>query len=192
MVIIFAGHGAGPVAALMVLGSLSAWGSSQLPGWLGVLVSLAAVFARSDAAYLAMRFWGVFLLGLSVGVFISHGEAILISVVTALPLLGLGGLFLSGYLASWRREPGRPDRPRQVTWAVAALGMSLATEAVFLLPALWPESLVRETVIEALQPTVLSLVTGFLLLLDIAIVSLLLTSAASSWLRGRARAAHAP
>ena len=41
MIVIFAGHGIGPVALLMVFGSSSAWLSSQFPGWVGWAVLLS-------------------------------------------------------------------------------------------------------------------------------------------------------
>ena len=196
IVIIFAGHGSAPVALLMVLGAPRAWLSSQLPGWLGLLVSLAAVFARTESAYRSIRFWGALLLIASVSVFIAHGEVMFISVITATPLLGVAVYCLWRYLASWRTGAGVSDRTRQIVWAVAALAVSLAIEAVFLLPMFVRETLVREQVIEIVQfvarePSLMTAVTGVMLALDIAIVALLLSRPASAWLRGRSRAALA-
>ena len=73
-VVIFAGHGAGPVALLMLFGSPTAWLSSQILGWPGALVSLSALFASSEPSYLSRRFWGALLLMLSVCAFVSRSE----------------------------------------------------------------------------------------------------------------------
>jgi hypothetical protein len=228
-VVIFAGHGAAPVALLMLFGSLSAWLSSQLLGWLGTLISLAAPCTRSEPAYLSMRFWGALLLVLSVCAFVSRSEVIVFSALTALPLLGMWLYFLWRYVASRRASPSAsvPGRPRQVTWAVAGMGITLAVEAAFLIPAFSHGSMAPLEVFAVLQFLVLSVLTlqtwrganwarwglvvllvaprlffaprwvetlqqfsvqamlvGALLLLDIAILSLLLTRPASLWLRG--------
>jgi hypothetical protein len=74
MVVIFAGHGAGPVALLLLFGSPSAWLSRQILGWPGALVCLAALCAPSDPSHLSLRFWGASLLMLSVGAFVSRSE----------------------------------------------------------------------------------------------------------------------
>ena len=118
MVVIFAGHGAGPVA-LLLFGSPTAWLSSQILGWLGALVSLVALYARSEPAYLSLRFWGALLLVLSIGAFVSRSEVIVFSALTAIPLLGMWLYLLWRYVASLRTRPraSTPGRPRQVIWA---------------------------------------------------------------------------
>lgn len=230
MVVIFAGHGAGPVALLMIFGSSTAWLSSQILGWPGALVSLAALCARSEPAYLSMRFWGALLLVLSICVFVSRSEVIVFSALTAIPLLGMWLYFLWCYVASSRTRPSAPapGRPRQVTWAVVGLGITLAVDAAFLVPTFAGDSMAPLEVFAVLQFLVLSvctvqtwrgenwarwglvvllvaprlffaqgwletlrrlsvdaIITGTLLLLDIAILSLLLTRPASLWLGGR-------
>jgi hypothetical protein len=81
-----------------------------------------------------MRFWGALLLVLSVCAFVSRSEASVFSALTALPLLGLWLYFLWQYVASSRARPSAPSpgRRRQVTWAVAGLGITRAVEAAFL------------------------------------------------------------
>ena len=74
--------------------------------------------------------------------------------------------------------------------AVVALAVSLATEAVFLLPALWPGSLALEIVIEALQFVALIVMTGAIPVLMLAFwqlggltpTPLALTAQAAGWL----------
>ena len=161
VVMIFAGHGAGPVALLMIFGSPTAWLSSQILGWPGALVSLLALFARSEPSHLSRRFWGALLLVLSVCAFVSRSEAIVVSALTALPLLGIWLYFLWRYVASRRAIPSAsaPGRPRPVTWAVAGLGITLAVEAVFLVPAFAHESMAPLEVFAVLQFLVLSMLT---------------------------------
>ena len=228
-IVIFAGHGAAPVALFMLFGSPSAWLSSQILGWPGALASLAALCARSELSYRRRRFWGALLLVLSVGAFVSRSEVLVFSALTAFPLLGMWLFFLWRYVASSRARPDAPapGRPRQVTWAVAGLGLTLAVEAAFLVAAFSRGSMAPLEVFAVLQFLVLSvltvqtwrgenwarwglvvllvtprlffapglvetlrrlsvdaMITGALLLLDIAILSLLLTRPASLWLRG--------
>jgi hypothetical protein len=238
VVVIFAGHGAGPVALLMIFGSSTAWLSSQILGWPGVLVSLAALCARSEATYLSMRFWGALLLVLSVCAFLSRSEVIVFSALTALPLLGTWLYFLWRHVASSRARPSAatPGRPRQVTLAVVGLGITLIVQAASLVPTFAQDSMAPLEVFAVLQCLALSvcavqtwrganwarwslialvvaswllfaqgslgalrrlsvdaMITGTLLLLDVAILGLLLTRPASSWLRGRqAHIGHGP
>jgi hypothetical protein len=230
-VVIFAGHGSASVALLMLFGSPSAWLSSQILGWPGALVSLSALCARSASSYLSRRFWGALLLVLSVGMFVSRSEVIVFSALTAFPLLGIWLYCLWRYVASSRASPSppAPGRPRQVTWAVVGLGITLAVEAASLVPVFSHGSMAPLEVFAVLQFLLLSMFTvqtwrgenwarwglvvllvaprlffapgfvetlprlsvdamitvGALLLLDIAILSLLLTRPVSLWLRGR-------
>jgi hypothetical protein len=156
VVVIFAGHGAGPVALLMIFGSATAWLSSQILGWPGVLVSLAALVARSEAAYLSMRFWGAMLLVLSVCAFVSRSEVIIFSVLTALPLLGLWLYFLWRHVASWRASVPAPGRPRQITWAVMGIGITLVVQAVSPVPTFAQNSMAPLEVFAVLQLLALS------------------------------------
>ena len=229
-IVIFAGHGAGPVALLVLFGSPTAWLSSQILGWPGALVSLGALWARSEPAYLSVRFWGALLLVLSMCAFVSRSERIGFSVLTAIPLLGMWLYFLWRYVASSWEGPRTlaPGRPRQVTWAVVGLGFTLAIEGAFLVPTFARDSMTPLEVFAAFRFLVLSactvqtwrgknwarwsivvllvaprlffargwletlqqlsadaVITGTLLVLDVAILSLLLTRPASFWLGGR-------
>jgi hypothetical protein len=161
VVVIFAGHGAGPVALLLIFGLPTAWLSSQILGWPGALLSLAALFATSEPSHLSLRFWGASLLVLSVGMFVSRSEVIVFSALTALPLLGIWLYLLWRYVASRRAIPSTSasGRPRQVTWAVAGLGISLAVEAVFLVPVFSRNSMALMEVLEVLQFLVLIVLT---------------------------------
>jgi hypothetical protein len=162
VVVIFAGHGAGPIALLLIFGSPTAWLSSQILGWPGALVSLAALFATSEPSHLSLRFWAASLLLLSMGAFVSRSEVIVFSALTALPLLGIWLYFLWRYVASRRAIPGTPapGRPRQVTWAVAGLGITLAVEAAFfLVPAFSRDSMAPVEGLEVLQFLVLIVLT---------------------------------
>jgi hypothetical protein len=160
-VVIFAGHGAGPVALLMLFGHPSAWLSSQILGWPGALASLAALGARSELSYLRQRFWGALLLVLSVGMFVSRSEVIVFSALTALPLLGMWLYFLWRYVASSRASPGppAPGRPRQVTWAVACLGIALVVEAASLVPTFSRNGMAPLEVFAVLHFLLLSVLT---------------------------------
>lgn len=232
-IVVFAGHGAGPVAVLLVRGASSEWLSGQVLGWAGVILSLSALFARSTPAYVGLRCWGASLLVLSAGAFLSHGEALVLSAATAIPLLGAWLYVTWRHVAVSRARPSAPleTRPRQVTWAVVALGATLAVDVVFLARALtrgdgsaldalsvlqlvgvavcavltwrgqdwarWglvvllvaPRVYFAADLLDALrQPSASAIVTGGLLLVDVAVLGLLLSRPASAWLRGRAAA----
>jgi hypothetical protein len=137
LIVIFAGHGIGPIALLMVFGSPTAWLSGQLLAWMGAAVLLPALLVRSEPALVSFRFWGAGLLLLSAAAFISQSDAAIFSALTASPLLGLWLYWLKRYVASSRAgaNGARPGRPWPVTVAVVALGITLAYGAVFLAPA---------------------------------------------------------
>jgi hypothetical protein len=161
MVIIFAGHGMGPVALLLIFGYPGAWLSGQILGWLGVLASLAALWAKSDSSYQSMRFCGALLLVLSIAVFLSRSEAIAISALTAIPLLVLWLFLLWRFVDAIRTSASAaaPGRPRQILWAVVGLGISLAVDVTFLVPAFVRHSMAPEEIIAVLQFVALSLFT---------------------------------
>lgn len=152
LIVIVAGHGIGPVALLMVLGSPSAWLSSQLLGWMGAAVLLPALLVRSAPALVSLRCWGAGLLLLSAA-FISHSEAAILSALTALPLLGLWLYWLTRYIVSRRAgaDGARRGRPWPVTAAVVALGITLAYGAVFLVPSFSRETVTGPEVVALLE-----------------------------------------
>ena len=87
-IVIFAGHGAGPVALLMLFGSPSAWLSAR--SWAGRALSPASQRSAPDQdCLLRRRFWGAVLLVLSVGMFVFRSEVIIFSALTAFPLPGI-------------------------------------------------------------------------------------------------------
>ena len=88
IVIIGAGHGAGPVGLLLVLGSFSAWGWPLVFGWSGVLLTVTALFFPSRAAHVWLGISGLLCLVVSWTLFFLATEVRSFTLVTSLPLFG--------------------------------------------------------------------------------------------------------
>jgi hypothetical protein len=101
---------------------------------------------------------GTLLLVLSVCAFVARSEVIVFSALTALPLLGLWLYFLWPHVASSRARPSvaPPGRPRQVTWAVVGLGITLAVQAASLVPTFAQDGMAPLEVFAVLQCLALS------------------------------------
>ena len=112
-----------------------------------LVLVLASALAAFVVAHLYTRFYGRRAAGSDI-----H---------RAFPLLGIWLYFLWRYVASRRAIPSTPApaRPRQITWAVAGLGITLAVEAVFLAPAFSRDSMAPLEVLEVLQFLVLIVLT---------------------------------
>ena len=126
LVMVAAGHGMGPVGLLMVMGWPQVWGPAQLPGWIGILLLLRALFVQ-DATYRSLRGWGASLLGGSLWLFAWLSEVPVLTLTTAIPFH-----FAWAYAVSeWLRQgsgPGRrllSERPRVILYAVGLLGLAL-------------------------------------------------------------------
>src|SRR5438876_10743627 len=75
-VMIAAGHGAGPIAYLVLFGRASQWLPGQVLGWLGLLVCAIAVFRGTRRSYLATLVCGLGLLVFSAVAFSVAGESV--------------------------------------------------------------------------------------------------------------------
>ena len=88
IVIIGAGHGAGPVGLLLVLGDFSAWGWHLSLGWSGVLLTVAALFFSRRTIHFGLGAGGLLCLAASWVLFFMTTETRGFTLVTSLPFLG--------------------------------------------------------------------------------------------------------
>lgn len=87
IVIVGAGHGAGPIGLLLVLGSFSAWGFHMTLGWGGVLLTLAALFCSQTRSHVRFAAWGLACIAASWALFFGASEISGFTLVTSIPFL---------------------------------------------------------------------------------------------------------
>ncbi len=88
IVIIAAGHGAGPVGILMFIGSASAWGLPMAIGWGAIAALIVASFIPFRWPYLVVTLSGYAALAASLAIFVSRSERPEASAVFATPFAG--------------------------------------------------------------------------------------------------------
>lgn len=134
----FAGHGGGPLALLLVFGWPQVWGSAQLPGWIGIGVLIRSLFI-SGQSFLSYRGWGATLLGCSLWLFASSSEAVLFTVMTAIPFhIAWGYTIWQGYRGQPAfSKPALDRRPTTVLYAVLFFGFTLLLRLPYLVGGLW-------------------------------------------------------
>ena len=103
VVMIGAGHGAGPVGLLLVLGRAKEWVPGQVLGWIGVSLCVGAVFRPTRRGYLGTLLFGLGFLVLSVVAFAVPSDAPASTLAFSVPLLG-ASLFV---VARYRSQHGR-------------------------------------------------------------------------------------
>ena len=87
-IMVAAGHGAGPIGLLLVLGRAVEWVPGQIFGWFGVLLCLASVFREGSRSFLGTLLWGLILLIMSALAFAYASEATNYTLAFSLPLVG--------------------------------------------------------------------------------------------------------
>ena len=96
-IMVAAGHGAGPIGYLLVLGRAVEWLPGQVLGWTGLLLCIASVFREAYSSYLVTLLWGLALLVLSVLAFAVASDAAGWTLLFSLPLLGASVFVLAKY-----------------------------------------------------------------------------------------------
>ena len=107
IVIIGAGHGAGPVGLLLVLGDFSAWGWHLAFGWSGVLLTLAALFFSRRIIHVGLGAGGLLCLAASWTLFFLATETRGFTLITSLPFLGSASWRLVQLTSNWMHH--RPN-----------------------------------------------------------------------------------
>ena len=89
IVMVAGGHGAGPVGLLLVLGSFSAWGLHMTLGWVGVLLTLAALFCSRTRSHIELAWNGLVGLAAAWLLFLTASEDRGFTFLFSLPFLAL-------------------------------------------------------------------------------------------------------
>ena len=89
VIIVAAGHGAGPVGMLLVLGSFSAWGLQITVGWFGVVLTLAALFFSRVRPHVELAASGLVFLAAAWVLFLTASEGPGLTLMTAAPFQAL-------------------------------------------------------------------------------------------------------
>ena len=116
VVIVAAGHGVGPVGLLLVLGSFSAWGLHMVIGWVGVLLTLAALFCSRVRLHVGLAVGGLVFLAVAWVLFLTASEDPGLTLMTATPFLVLSAVrgFQLWKLSTGPASSGDAPRPRSV------------------------------------------------------------------------------
>ena len=86
-IIIPAGHGAGPIGYLMVLGTFSAWGLPLVFGWGGITLLLLAVFCSTASFHASLTIAGLVCIVISWSFFILASEMFRPTLLMSIPFL---------------------------------------------------------------------------------------------------------
>jgi hypothetical protein len=89
IVIIGAGCGAGPVGLLLVMGSFSAWGLHMTLGWIGMVLTVAALFCSQAKLHIPLATAGLACVAVSWSEFFMASEVSGGTLVTSIPFFVL-------------------------------------------------------------------------------------------------------
>ena len=92
VVIVAAGHGAGPIGLLLFLGSFSDWGLHLALGWTGVLSTLAALFCSPARFHVGFAASGLAVLAAAWVLFLTASEGPELTLMTSIPFLVLSAV----------------------------------------------------------------------------------------------------
>lgn len=105
-VLVFAGHGVGPVGLLLVLGRAPEYAFPMVTGWLGIAGVLVSLLSPSGTVGRFAAVAGIMLVALSWAGFLWVSERRIASVLTSVPLMVAMALFARAQLWGGSRSDG--------------------------------------------------------------------------------------